>query len=126
MELIINDKLRKNNYKNLKKYRDNKNVILKTYSNDNLEKAFVKAYNEKNFVKRYNFIYDYICDYLNKNINVLCDFKNDKCIANRLGLSSHSTNGCCYYRNEVLCHHLKNKKNVQSKIFHVNYLCVNI
>ena len=66
--------------------------------------------NEKNLEKKYSYIIDYITNYLNADMkkNNYCDFKDGKCIANRLGKSVHNENGCCYIYKEGLCKHLKN------------------
>lgn len=46
----------------------------------------------------YEYIYDICCDYLDYLFrkNNYCDFKNDKCIANREKTTCHLDNGCCY------------------------------
>ena len=130
MKYEITEKDRKNQYKKLKKYRDNNEIILVTNSTDELEQAFVKAFNEKNLEKRYSYIYDYMCNYLDKNVCVLCDFKNDRCIANRLGLSAHPKDGCCYFRNQGFCKLFKDKKctnpNISCKLFMCEYVEKNI
>ena len=126
MEIIINDYYRKNYYKKLKKYKDNLDVFLKTNSKDFQEKAFIKAYNEKDHKKRYNYIYEYMCNYINKKICKLCDFKDNKCIANRMKLSVHSENGCCHFRKESPCKLLKDKKCtikcISCKLFMCEYI----
>jgi hypothetical protein len=49
--------------------------------------------------EKYSMIYDEICDYLNKDFlqNGYCDFKNDKCIAQRKHkfYPPNRKNGCC-------------------------------
>jgi len=65
--------------------------------------------------QRYEFIYDVICNSLDKEFenNNYCDFQNDKCIANRLGRSRKKTMGCCYPYDDVnpkVCKYLENKK----------------
>ena len=77
--MIIEEKDRKNKYKKFKKYIDNKDAIIETDPINELEEAFIKAFNEKEVKKRYEFIYDYMCKYLDNNVCILCDFKNDKC-----------------------------------------------
>lgn len=54
----------------------------------------------KNKKQKYEFLYDQICDYLDKKVvnKNVCGFKNDKCIAKR---NTNCTMGCC--------HHFKNK-----------------
>lgn len=68
MKIEIIDKDRKNKYRRFKKYINDKKVILDTDSRNDLEGAFVKAFNEKDLRKRYIFIYDYMCSYVEKNI----------------------------------------------------------
>lgn len=123
--MIIEEKDRKNKYKRFKKLKD-KDLYLESNFQDDLEKAFIKAFNEKDIKKRYEFIYDYMCNYLDENICSLCDFKNNKCIANRLKKSAHEENGCCYFRNEGFCKLLKNKRctnpNISCKLFMCEYM----
>ena len=128
--MIIEEKDRKNKYKKFKKYIDNKDAIIETDPINELEEVFIKAFNEKDIKKRYEFIYDYMCKYLDNNVCILCDFKNDKCIANRLGKSVHKENGCCYFRNEGFCILFKDKKctnpNISCKLFMCEYVEKNI
>ena len=123
--MTIEEKDRKNNYRRLKKYKDKQVFITSTGINEE-EKAFIKAFNEKDIRKRYVFIYDYMCKYLDDNVCKLCDFKNDKCIANRLNKSVQEKNGCCYFRKEGLCKLLKNKRcinpNISCKLFMCSYI----
>ena len=62
-----------------------------------------------------------MCNYLDKNVCISCDFKSNKCKANRLNVFVHNNNGCCYFRGEGLCKYLKNKKctmlNISCKLF---------
>ena len=128
--MVIEEKDRKNKYKKFKKYIDNKEAIIETNPINELEEAFIKAFNEKDIKKRYELIYDYMCKYLDNNVCVLCDFKNDKCIANRLGKSVHKENGCCYFRNEGFCQLFKDKRctnpNISCKLFMCKYVEKNI
>ena len=92
--------------------------------------------------KRQNeFIYDTVCTYLDnefKRCNI-CDFKNNQCVANRVGgCGKHTTMGCCYsfdyarlyeprlVKNEKLCKYMKNKscstQNISCKLFTCAYL----
>lgn len=122
--MLITEKDRKNKYKKLKKYVD-KQIYIESDSKNDLERAFIKAFNEKNKEKRYEFICEYMCKYLDKNVCTLCDFKNNKCIANRLNKSAHKENGCCYI-NKDLCKFLKDKKcnkpNIACKLFMCYYM----
>lgn len=69
---------------------------------------------EKDIEKQYNMIIDYLSNYLINNIKIyeMCDFKDNKCIANRLNKSVAKINGCCYIFRKGLCPNLdlKNKK----------------
>lgn len=88
----------------------------------------VKIYNTLDYKDKLGLIYDYVCDYIDEDmrINNYCDFKDDRCIGNRLGLSVHSINGCCYRRKEGLCKKFVNKKcvirNVSCKFFMCTYV----
>lgn len=123
--MIIEQKDRKNNYKRFRKYM-NKDVFLECEPINKVEEAFIKAFNIKNLRKRYEFIYDYMCKYLDNNVCVLCDFKDNRCIANRLGKSVHNINGCCYFKGDEGCKFLKNKKctcqNISCKLFMCEYV----
>ena len=91
--ITIEEKDRKNKYRRLKKYRNKEYKIVSKAINDE-EKAFIKAFNEKDLRKRYEFIYDYMCKYLDENICILCDFKNNKCGEKR---NTDSNTGCCHH-----------------------------
>lgn len=54
--------------------------------------------------KQYEEIYDKICNYLDEEFkkNNYCDFRSDRCVANRLGKTPEDTMGCCYNFNEKL------------------------
>lgn len=90
--------------------------------------------------QQYEYIYDTVCNYLDFKFkqNNFCDFKNDKCIANRLNISAHPDMGCCYsfiyanfwdiklIKNIKLCEHLNckqcNTKCIACKLFTCKYL----
>lgn len=90
--------------------------------------------------KQYTLIYEKVCDYLDKQFKEknICDFKNDKCIANRENKSAHSIMGCCYsfeycsffspklIKNVQLCKYQQNKncttKCITCKLFTCKYL----
>jgi len=80
---------------------------------------------EEDILKKYILIIDYICNYLDKKINIHCDFQDGKCIANRINKSVHKENGCCYH-NGSLCKYLGNHgcttKAISCKFFICNYL----
>ena len=83
---------------------------------------------EQDLKTKYSKALDYISDYLinEKKIYQMCDFKDNKCIANRLNKSVHNCNGCCYKYKEGLCKHLKNNKCsidcITCKLFICEYL----
>lgn len=86
-----------------------------------LEKVF-DILKMESFKQIYSYIYDSICDDLDKKIeqNNYCDFKNDKCIAQRTVKTAHKTMGCCYMHTYSkimsmpislgLCKYLQDKK----------------
>ena len=77
---------------------------------------------------KYEAILDYISNYLikNKKIYDMCDFKDNKCIANRLNKSIEKEDGCCYIFKKGKCDKLKNKKCsidcITCKLFICDYL----
>lgn len=112
----------------VKRYKNNKNIVLVYDGDVSLEyQNIIKCFNIKDKKERISFIYDYLCDYLDKDMNKnnYCDFIDGKCIANRLGYSVHKDNGCCYSRGK-LCSNLKDgicvNKNPSCKIFMCYYL----
>lgn len=91
--------------------------------------------------RKNEFIYDTVCTYLDNEFSRcnICDFKNNQCVANRVGrCCEHTTMGCCYsfdyarlyeprlVKNVKLCKYMKNKscstKNISCKLFTCNYL----
>lgn len=96
--------------------------------NDKREIKVKEIINEKDLEKQYSLIFDYICDFLDNDLenNNYCDFQNGRCVANRLGKSVHKDNGCCYYYKVGLCNHLKNgvctSANIACKLFMCEYL----
>jgi hypothetical protein len=125
--------IKKNKYNNdtklLFKYNnklyDKPNSKLKEF-NEYLE--VIKVFNIKDRRARISYIYDYLCNYFDEDMkkNNYCEFKNDTCIANRLGYSVHKNNGCCYNRKIGLCPKLTDKgcsnPNPSCKIFMCEYL----
>lgn len=96
------------------------------YELDNLLSAYLMKEEE-----RINFIYDYMCDYLDlefSNFN-LCDFKDNKCVSRRdlecSGCKNPVTYGCCYTKGRV-CPNLINShctiKSLPCKFFTCRYL----
>lgn len=90
--------------------------------------------------KKYEFIYDTVCDYLDRQFHDcnLCDFKNDQCVANRAKKTAHDFMGCCYSFNYAklldfrllkdvkLCQYMQNRtcatKNITCKLFTCKFL----
>ena len=103
-------------YKIVKKYKD-KDVIIVLKQNDKIidldnidylndieykwKLYSVIASNIKNIEKRYNYIYDTVCDYLDNEFQEknICQFKNNKCVGVTDGYHcKESINGCCFGR----------------------------
>ena len=90
----------------------------------------VEVMNTSDIEERYSLIYDYLCEYMDEDmmLHQYCDFKDGKCIANRLGLSVHEADGCCYSwkwgqcqflnKNEGIC----TNKNPGCKLFMCSYV----
>lgn len=123
---------------------DEKNKKIVAYvinynKNEILQKDFISAinailYNKR--IERYNYIYDYVCNYLDNNFykKNLCDFQNNKCGEKR---NTSSVTGCCHhYKYKILgplsklveCEYL-NKENytceakcLSCKLFTCDYL----
>ncbi len=131
-------------YKNIKKYK-NKDVILhfcydnkdiiddkeieSKYSNEIKNKIYlIQAVNIKNLRKRYLYVYDLACNYLDKEFNDknICSFKDDSCVAVRNNSYCQSLNGCCYGTKRGLCKNFKNGecsiKAISCKLFTCRYL----
>ena len=71
--------------------------------------TIMKATNIKNKKKRYSYIYDTVCEYLDYRIRSdnYCDFIADVCIRDRLNGSNHK-NGCCECLERGKCKYLIN------------------
>lgn len=96
----------------------------------------LKAINFDNLYDRYSLIYDYICEELDNKFknNSICQFENDRCIANRKHYNKDKIMGCCYsfkyngirFSDIKLCEHLKDKgcsvKCLGCKLFTCEYL----
>lgn len=64
------------------------------------------AINEKDKYKRYEYIYDTVCGYLDERIKTnYCEFKNDICIRDRMKNNCHK-NGCCECKGRGKCKYL--------------------
>lgn len=80
---------------------------------------------------RINFIYDYMCDYLDQEFNEfnICDFKENKC-SSRRELECHRCKnpviyGCCYTKGRVCSNLINNRctiKSLSCKFFTCRYL----
>lgn len=89
----------------------------------------INAANIKDKEKRYSYLYDVVCQYLDcefreKNI---CEFKNNRCISVRMdGHCKESENGCCYGKNRGLCKNFIDGrctiKSISCKLFTCRYL----
>ena len=107
------------------KYCDKNNYKIKYLNtNDFFLKNIEKAINIKDINKRYSFIYDIVCDYIDdKYLNCnYCDFKDDVCIFFRSQNKMDHKNGCCYSdARGGLCEHLKDKhcqiKSISCKLY---------
>lgn len=130
--------------KNLTFNYSNSNVICSIFDNNSIYFNdiinCITAILMKTDSKKYEFIYDTVCDYLDSqfhNCN-LCDFKNDQCVANRAKKTAHEFMGCCYSFNYAklldfrllkdvkLCQYMQNRtcatKNITCKLFTCKYL----
>ena len=113
----------------LKKNKDKK-IILKNRTNKEINelKNIITAHNIKNLKEKYEYIYDYVTDYLEKEFTTknICDFIDNKCIAVRNGGYLENDYGCCYGIKRGLCKHFsKSKCNINClscKLFTCRYL----
>lgn len=143
MEKLVVE-IKNNNYKKIiKKTRkllnicDNENKKLEVINNgkvitkeDNVELYnIIEAINIKDKNKRYSFIYDTVCDYIDKKYLEYnyCDFKDDVCVYFRNNKDFSHTNGCCYStKRGGLCENLKNNtcqiKSISCKLYSCEYL----
>ena len=132
-----------NFYKNVKKYLYKNVCIHFIYQEEDFiddskidNYSFIKnkiqiihALNIKDLEKRYSYIYDVVCDYLDQEFQFkdICNFKNNKCISVRNnGHCPNSKNGCCYGTNRGLCKNFQNGKcsiqSISCKMFTCRYL----
>lgn len=99
---------------------DGKNIIGNTYR-ENIElTVLLKAILSETLKERYSIVYDYICEDLDKKFadNSICQFENDRCIANRKHKDPEKIMGCCYafkyngiqFSDIRLCEHMKDRK----------------
>lgn len=111
------------NTKKIIKYSDNHKLELEVYYNKkkltdkdldneniNIRDMFtiMQAINIKDKYKRYEYIYDIVCSYLDNLISTnYCEFINDVCIRDRLNGTNHK-NGCCECKGRGKCKYLVN------------------
>jgi len=74
------------------------NILGLSYECNELLETSLKALVQPDIYKRYEIVYDYICDELDKKFanNSICQFENDRCIANRKYNNRDKIMGCCY------------------------------
>jgi len=120
-KMIIDVKNIKKEIKKTKKYLKycNKNNMKIIFNTDDITlKQIEKAINTKNIKKRYNYIYDAVCDYIDDKYSKCnyCEFKNDVCKYFRERNDLNHKNGCCFSESRGgLCNHLENGKcNIKS------------
>ena len=90
---------------------NNKKLTVKD-KNDKLRDIIdiMTAINIKDKYKRYEFIYDTVCNYLDEKINTnYCQFKDDICIRDRQKNNNHK-NGCCECKGRGKCKYLIDSK----------------
>lgn len=108
ISIIINNDNYNKYLKRIKYYKHSKKDFKFNYSKDFKYKEefekILKALNIKNKKERYSYIYDEVCDYLD-NLFIkenMCEFHNDKCIANR-EKKFEKTCGCCVNNKGEFC-----------------------
>lgn len=134
-EIIINLTTKEDALKQIKKYlrKDQKYKIKLKNNLNNTDcskqiEELVEAFNIKDIRKRYIYIYDTVCDYLDEKFqrDNICDFKNNKCIAVREGGYFENNCGCCYGPKRGKCKYLINNKctikSISCKLFTCRYL----
>ena len=120
-DLVIDVKNVNKEIKNTKKYIkycDKNNIKIKYNTNNETLKQIEKAINIKDISKRYSYIYDTVCDYIDKKYLECnyCEFKDDVCKYFRETNELNHKNGCCFSdARGGLCEHLINHKcNIKS------------
>ena len=116
MEIIVTNKNVKKIIKNTKKYMnyDKVKYIFKDEISTKEKELLLdiqKAINTKDVEKRYSFIYDRVCDYLDNEYfgKNLCNFdENGICEYYRKVDNTHY-NGCCYRDDRSLCQYFDEK-----------------
>ena len=124
------------------KYCDNHNIKVKDIYLVNYDKSINNNYMIKeldsllsaylmNYEERINYIYDYMCDYLDREFNEfnLCDFNDNKCISRRdlecSGCKNPITYGCCYTKGRICPNLINNNCSIKClpcKFFTCRYL----
>lgn len=125
-EVIIKDTMSKYQIRKLIKTSEKRK---KTVNSDSKSlKDIILIANQKNLSKRFEMVYDKLYSYLLNDLktNNYCDFKDGKCIANRLRKTKRETNGCCYEYRKGLCREWDNgvckADSITCKLFMCNYL----
>ncbi len=110
------------NTKSLIKFCDKRNLIVELIYNDKkIDEKYLKkdisndlrdiitimhAINIKDKYKRYDYIYDTVCGYLDERIKTnYCEFKDNICVKYRNKGSNHE-NGCCECKGRGRCKYL--------------------
>ena len=96
----------------LKIIYNGKELTKKDLKNENLRDIYsiMIAINIKDKYKRYEYIYDTVCSYLDEKIKEdYCMFKCDMCIRDRLKNNNHK-NGCCECKGRGKCKYLIDSK----------------
>jgi len=96
------------------------NILGFSYDVNSDLKVTLQALVQADIYKRYELVYDYICDELDKKFanNELCQFEDDRCIVNRKYYNKDKIMGCCYsfkyngiqFSDIKLCEHQKDHK----------------
>ena len=128
--LIINEQNDKKIYKKLKKiikFCDENNYKIKI-NNKNF-KDVETAINKENLIDRYSFIYDNVCEYIDKKYMECnyCDFKDNVCVFFRNNPKIMHEDGCCYSdarggKCEYLTNHKCKIKSISCKLYSCEYL----
>lgn len=79
--------------------------------------SIITTLNIKNKRKRYEYIYDVVCNYIDNEFkeNNYCDFINNQCIYYRNQTNKEHINGCCFsYKKGLLCEYFNNGCTIKS------------
>lgn len=116
MEIIVTNKNIKKIIKSTKKYlkEDKIKYIFKEEIDEDIKKELKnieKAINIKDTKKRYSFIYDTVCDYLDNKYfgENLCGFDENGICEYYRKIDPTHYNGCCYRDDRSLCKYFDEK-----------------